>query len=197
MPNLEGALYEGFANHNVLRYAMFRHRESVNRGHDSFSISYDAGMFSGDAIGYTIYDRNNYLVKEIIDKGQKMPALYASGSNPGLEAGLFFSRSSTVCKGIGNEKHKYDCGSVLGRIYWELAWNTCRVSYKTCIKDKPILTTSSYASNAERLANVAFTCAIKSVSDMAPDSYFSSVSRCYNDFYSKKKWISKSEVRVG
>ena len=84
--------------------------------------------------------------------------------------------------GIDDYVNTYTCGSLLPVIYWELAWNVSRTPYAGH-PSGPILRVSSWAPEAERLANVAYTYAVKSTPDTSGiTSFFSAVSRRYQQF---------------
>jgi len=165
------AIEEGFAQHNVLRYAMYRLREQSSRPHDTFNMT----SYS-DYIGVS----NPYHHDVKLVNGEYVP----SGGS------VFFSRTSNVCKGTA-EPDPHDCGDILPMVYWELAWNSCVSPYKNC--DGAILTTSTYKSQPERLANVAYTYAIKTASeDDGIEDFFNHVSSRYNGFLNDG-WISVEE----
>ena len=117
---LSRALGEGFAEHHILRYALYRRALNDERGFDDFRLlSYEATVSRAGAHG-TI-NRNGQFVSS------KAP----------------HSNESSLCDESAADR-PHDCGFVVGDVYWELAWNQCRTQYTTpadevCLEGQMIL----------------------------------------------------------
>lgn len=142
------AVDEGFADHNALRYTLFRREENVNRPFDVMDdLSYDSGT-------HPEYSR---AVMGIFEPRESMT---------GINGRLVYNAQSDLCSpDVSGQPHR--CGDVLPTIYWELAWNECRTGHhseagtlcaeaQTIVEDHP---------DAARLANIAFTSAIRKMRD--------------------------------
>ena len=158
--NLSLAKQEGFANQNVLRYALWRWK--MNRSSDPFPtpLQYADGDVLAQGEMYPVHGQTS-------EHGVYLPALNLPTDNVNFgtaDDGLIYDSSSNVCRW---EFEEHDCGSVLATIYWELAWNKLRVGYRGWPTDVPIIPESiegpGDASLAtDELANVAFTFAERS-----------------------------------
>jgi hypothetical protein len=165
---------EGFAQHNIARYAFYRWRERDNRAHDVF-----------DTLSYRtpIAPLNDMWHDEDISNGSHRPPTYG-----------IFRTSSSACSGGGADPH--NCGDVLPIVYWELAWNECQVEYKPgrtghCTVGMQIVQSSEYHNKAERLANRAYTYAIKAMDNESDIwDFFDAVTEKYAHYYIFSDWIS-------
>lgn len=199
-----GIVSEGFADHNVLRYAMYRWREDANRPHDSFPLT--QGYAFGDEddgitrpVGVDVEDE--YRLRPMSSNGEWRPYRWRKTSphcDPGQgdicdpDSTLTVWGSGTICNAESTAK-KYACGSMLSQIYWELAWNTCRIGHGAhdtsvagsrivyCDAGQSIIRTGTFVSEPEKAANVAFSYAIKT----APynlEAFVDALNSRYNEF---------------
>ncbi|MBI2375361.1 MAG: hypothetical protein HYV07_15305 [Deltaproteobacteria bacterium] len=170
---------EGFADHNVLRYGMFRWREQASRSFDVITaLTRDSsipGQFS-------------YRAFELYSNGEARPFV---SSDP--DRSVFSTAATTAC---GAEADYVACGSLLPMIYWELAWNELIASYDGSTAGESILDQSAYQAQPERLANVAFTYAVAQLgsgpSDAGLDDFFWWVHDRYAAF-EEDGWINYFE----
>lgn len=182
---------EGFAAQFVLNYAFFRHRERSNRPFDNFEILGDGYSTMNPSHG-----SGGITVAPAWLHGERVHTALA-GTNSTY--GVYYDPSSAPCSQtrIQNVNAPYSCGSVLPRVYWELAWNKCRVDYRSCVEGEAILTTSSYASNPERPANAAYTSAIQSLgASPTVGDFFNAVSRRYSQFRRSGQISWQEYIRV-
>jgi hypothetical protein len=82
-----------------------------------------------------------------------------------------------------NKDIKYGCGWLMSVVYWELAWNECRTSFRTCSEAEKIVTSGTYAGAPWMLANSAFAYAVSTTVDSENlDAFMDRVSARYADF---------------
>ena len=158
------AIEEGFADHNVLRYMMYRWRENqlTLPAGTTFNYSSDLGQI------------RPYRHRTVCSNGEFLPDSFTFGSDYHLfhECGRYPCTSDL-----------YGCGTVLAVVYWELAWNEFRTPYRGFAANSPILIDSNYRNDPERPANVAYTFAIKSLSESSKiEDFFGMVTRRYRQF---------------
>ncbi len=174
---------EGWADHNVLRYAMFRDREASRRPHDStFSHTFLHDHWRRHTRSHNVLQRYH--------NGESAPI----GRN-GVTEPLTYRpwKPGSPCHGNSPNANEYDCGSVIGAVYWTLAWNEIRVGFNGMAPGLGLLTTSPYTSDPERLANIAFTYAIAASSRNAGVAeFFDRVSERYSQFQ-RRGWITGAE----
>lgn len=105
------SVHEGLAEQNVARYTVFRLLHNADRDFDTVTdIGYDDG-----ADRSWRFDERQHLVN-----GQFEPTSPNLGIN---------SPDRVACReGDGGDTH--DCGFLITKVYWELAWNICRVEYQ-------------------------------------------------------------------
>lgn len=184
------AVQEGFAEQNVLRYVLYRWREGAIP-----SLSYD-----GD-LGGSVARRE--LARLI--NGEYIPR-----GGPGVANDIVIFDPSNAAFAPPTDFHT--SGNILPLVYWELAWNTQRLPFATshwtprpgCIEPAgpgwpcgQILRTSEYAAHPERLANVAYTYAIKSITeDSGIAEFFYAVSWRYSYHRQDGYMDSWEEIRV-
>ncbi|MFK8016378.1 MAG: thrombospondin type 3 repeat-containing protein [Gammaproteobacteria bacterium] len=142
------AVDEGFADHNLLRYALFRFQENANRPFDEMSeLNYDDGTH--------------------LEYGHHSGGIATPSTHDTFGLGhLVYDRDSRVCS-PDSASSPHACGDVLASIYWELAWNECRTGYRSqsgvwCSQSQTIIEENP---DAVRLANIAFTSAIRKMRD--------------------------------
>jgi len=191
------SVVEGFADHNVLRYAIYRHKNSGSgslRPHDDYTLSGYHHVFPVlSASGYPTIVQPD--VEAIWYRGQRL--MIRSGTSwpstrPSDDRGVIFSKGSPACS--GNKSDPYKCGSIIPAVYWHLAWNSCQIGWMACDEGDPILDTSAYANEPERLANIAFTYAINSTGRSGDiEEFMRAVQFRYYLFYRRDGFISRSE----
>ncbi len=183
------ALDEGWADHNVLRYAMFRHRESAARPHDRFELNGPLSASLNRAM-------NAFHVLSFSEHGGEWIAvpLDWQGEDP---AGQFptdlWMWDLLTNRSLSGDP--YERGAIVPIVYWLLAWNKFRSPYWTWFITDPILYESVYADRPERPANVAFTYAMKALDDNSADTsdFFAKVWSRYRRFYEDDR-ISGDEL---
>lgn len=171
---LDGATEEGFADQNVLRYAMYRLREEPNRPHDRLFTS-DHGT---DHWGSS---SRSHIVEQRYHNGESAPM----GHNGTFQHLVYRpGHSGSPCHASNPVGKKYECGSLIGAVYWTLAWNEIRVGFNWLLPGTEILSPSNgYYSQPEHFANLAFTYAVASISEDAHlPEFFDRVSEKYYQF---------------
>lgn len=183
---LSMSLTEGFADHNTLRYALWR--SATPRTYDGgFTALYDDNL---------IFDSTRDAgIKEVLGNGEAQPwGITIPLDDLVLWQSLTYGPHyvDSPCNGSADGTKEYRCGSLISVLYWTLAHNRLRVGYLGSPRDALILTTSPYT--AGWLANVAFTWAIATLpNDSATIAdYFNRVSERYWEFRTTN-WISLTE----
>ncbi len=186
----ETSLDEGFADHNTLRYAMFRYRERPNRPHDAvFETAYDIYDLPGRSF--------DHRYNQAFSNGEAVPIPF-NGATP---AALLYTpwASSTPCA-QSNSSSWYTCGAVLSVVYWTLAWNQIRLGYQppgyssVSVGDQ-IITSAGYVPYPEYLANVAYTYAASTMPSGATiDDFFWKVNERYWAFFALDGFIDGREA---
>jgi hypothetical protein len=176
---------EGLANHNALRYTLFRARFDGDG-----SRTHDADL--PDAVYWGQYGANDAA-------RLRMPAVaYANGEalpapmNTSITDWDYLTYTpwdpATPCYEHSNEALNYpsDCGLLMSVVYWTLAFNTVRVGYgehaagQQVAAGTQILDTSYYSSDPAYLANDVFSYAIATLPNGASmQSFFNRVSEGY------------------
>lgn len=153
---MPAAISEGFADHNLLRYAFYRWRRTASRPFDSLpTLTYDTRT-GGRSFDHSSTRRH----------GQWEPTWTDD---------VVFDDDSHDC----THDDPHECGRVIPLVYWELAWNICRTAYGSCNANQAIISSTTYA--PDLLANTAFTYAITVADDEDddPDDFFDSVASYY------------------
>lgn len=189
------AVSEGFADQNVLRYALFRSKETANRPHDSglpsiipYGEDVSGCCMSEHRLQDTIGDIPYY-------NGEAVPGPEETAL-PGVDySHLTYEpwKANTACNPSGGEAHR--CGALIPAVYWTLANNKLKVGYGGRAAGCDILHNSggAYLSDPARPANISFTYAMVSVpSDTSLEDYFVRVSERYYDFM-VDGWITSEE----
>lgn len=132
------ALIEGWADTNVLRYAL---HQVVSTG--SWNIGYSTELLPLQSHFHGQYTINGEFRVANIRNTVHFPD-------------AFFP--SPACS--TDPPDLYRCGKVLSLIYWELVWDRCRSAYYKCSTNEQIVQSGSYAGNAWMLANSAFAYAL-------------------------------------
>lgn len=187
---LQSALTEGFADHNTLRYGMYRLRNFATRPWDTayaFPPAYSDlywNLYNSPGTPYII----DHRITPFYQNGQAYPQPISPLVPESEWPMLIYQSANSPCftQNLGNKDH-YQCGSVLGVVYWTLSWNQIRVPYVGRALGTPILTTSAYTSTPERLASRAYTFAIAGLptnGSATPADFFARVSEQYWNFRS-------------
>jgi len=168
-------LLEGWADHNVLRFALYRN----DRG--QIALSYDTKGISN----------RDYAHEYSIINGEYVPTRDGS-----FGSALFHEPDSPLCEEpdewANDHTLLYQCGAILSTVYWELAWNTSRVPFYGSRFGGPILGTSSgpefYLEDlpgdlegAQQFVNIAYTYALTCMgSNWTIADFFNAVSFRYS-----------------
>lgn len=162
------ALREGWADTFPLRYAVYR---QVSVG-DWSSANYDMNLAALRAYKHTHQlARGEWVVK----------------ADPARPNGYYYPFPSAA--GCANS---YDCGSVMGITYWELAYNRCELGYNTCAQDQQIMSNAPYPAWA--LANSAYAYAIQTLgANMDPAAFLNIVGERYRQFQVNYGYITATE----
>jgi len=120
--------------------------------------------------------------------------LLAGGNNADV-----YYRGGTGCFSGGsfdeNNGAYYSCSNPIPQIYWELAWNSCRLSYDTCTYGSSIASPINYGFTAWMLANSAFAFALSmTTSSSNVGSFLLSVNSRYNDFTWTYNYIGSASL---
>lgn len=165
----EGAIAEGFADHNVLRYALFRHDQRASRSHDSiFTSSYAKLHFAMPGPGMPVgtFGFRDHRIKEHLSNGEFFPAPW----NPNDTAAwtrMYFRPDDPGTKCHRDNFEPYNCGALIPIVYWTLAHNKHRFSYRKSLTvglgfhepEDDIISPGTPATPRD-LANAAYTIAI-------------------------------------
>jgi len=152
---MPAAISEGFAEQNMMRYALYRARHTANRPFDPLPpLAYDTTL-AQRSFDHDAHRRHGQW-------------------EPRWAHDALFDDDSHDC----THDDPHECGRVLPLVFWELAWNQCRAPYGMCT-DQQIV--SSTVFTPEHLASTAFTYAITLADDDddGPDDFFDSVASYY------------------
>lgn len=179
------ALAEGFAEHNTLRYGMYRLRNFATRSWDTaylFPPTYFDRYWNvvNPPVGV---QNTDHRIKPYYQNGQGYPSPW----NPSIAQSEWpmliyrpWDPASPCISQAGADP--YQCGSVLGVAYWTLAWNQIRVPFLGFPAGTAILSTSVFTSTPERLANRAYSFAMGGMptnGSGTPADFFNRVSEKY------------------
>ena len=96
-----------------------------------------------------------------------------------------------------SEQDEYDCGMMLSRLYWQLAWGRFRLPYAGYEAEDDIVRSGIFNSVAHRLANDAFTYAIEHSDDSSDIvDFFNFVSERYYQLRNSNYFDSSDRSRV-
>ncbi|MCC7380497.1 MAG: hypothetical protein IT384_01605 [Deltaproteobacteria bacterium] len=88
----------------------------------------------------------------------------------------------------------YACGSVMSEVYWELAWDRCRLSYGSCGNGAQIIQSGPYYNWAWALANSAFAYAIDNIGKTGnTGAFLNLVDDRYRQFWQTYGFMSASD----
>lgn len=133
-----GAVSEGWADTVPLRFVLWD--KNANSG-------FSAVNYSTDMNGYMF----NYRTSETIVNGEYLP----NGSEY-----QYYPDPVKCANENSGDITQYECGSLMSRIYWELAWDQCRVRFGACNNLQDIIASGTYANEAWKLASITFAHAI-------------------------------------
>lgn len=105
------SLREGWADQHALRWAIYMWQQ---------------GLWPTASYLMTLVNPGSGMTAQhgdVLVNGEHVASEMVSGT-----AGALYYPAA----GCTGESNPYQCGSVLSLIYWELAWNTCQLSYGTC-----------------------------------------------------------------
>ncbi len=141
--NGRGAVREGWADHMEFRYAV---REKFSTASWA-SLAFDDWLPGAGTAYWTWPEWRDGMVEP---------------------AGGFYEyyTAAQLCSDEDDYDTMYRCGSLISRIYWELAWNVCRVPFGSCAEGSDVITGGPFATQPYRLANSAFAYAL---ANMSPD----------------------------
>ena len=125
---------------------------------------------------------NRYHDQQLVD-GTYFPAPLASGLS--FDEMIWPRTANCLLADPDNVNTdiKYACGWLMSVVYWELAWNQCRTSFKTCLANQNIVTSGVYANSPWMLANAAFAYAMSNTRGRENlDTFMDRVSSRYGDF---------------
>jgi hypothetical protein len=192
------SVHEGFADHNVLRYALFRNKYSSGRPHDSHvSFGYNTNfLINSYRPPSNIPGANDPLEHAL--RNPKSEVFYRDGQAlPSGAAGR--TRAMIFVPGwLPPEDYctdKYECGMIIPVIYWTLAFNKLRVPFGGRNADQLLLydPNGEYYNKPIELANAAFTQAMLSMSAQGDvDEFFDHVAAFYYDAM-MRGWINPEE----
>ena len=131
-------LQEAWAEHNVFRFARYMN------DFGGWSLGYSASLGASQPYrhGQTAQS-GEYVIDPL---GHNAANFYENGP---------------ACSGMSYDK--YTCGQPFSLVYWELAWNFCRLGYLACSNQQAIVQGGSYSGSPWALTNSAFAYAISMV----------------------------------
>lgn len=172
---------EGWADQYALRFAKYM----GDFGGWSIGYSSAIGMTleyrHGEAsftTEYLVYDPNSASELDMYRDG---PRCFGEPEEPGEPP--------------GPEYEPHQCGQVLAVVYWELAWNKCKLRYMDCTQNQDIIQSGPYLSTPWALANSAFAYAISVMpSTGRPADFMQLVYDRYAQFQSIYGYLSSTDL---
>lgn len=91
-----------------------------------------------------------------------------------------------------NPDNGYACGSMIGMLYWELAWDFCRLAYGSCGSGERVIQSGPYYAWAWALANSAFAWAIDNTTADTTE-FLEKVDMRYKQFWQTYGFMSQAD----
>ena len=144
---VRNAKAEGWADAYALRFGIFK----KFRTREWPSLSYEMSIVGRGVVGHgdRVVDgehRIGPLPGKPVPGNQFYPDPACDGNPEGT--------------GGQDPRQAYKCGNVMSAVYWELAWNTCRLGYGDCNENQAIVQNGPYGGVPWSLANSAYAYAI-------------------------------------